>query len=83
MSGARGLTRIPVVWHWQDLTQKYEQDCKAAKAAAVWAKKQKILEKEGKNVSNQVTLEQVGCGQLWAGSSVCKCRMLFNRARRE
>ncbi|XP_049685063.1 cation channel sperm-associated protein 3 [Accipiter gentilis] len=42
----------------QDLTQKYEQDCKAAKAAAVWAKKQKILKKEGKNVSNQVTLEQ-------------------------
>uniref|UniRef100_A0A8B9N3Y3 Ion transport domain-containing protein n=1 Tax=Accipiter nisus TaxID=211598 RepID=A0A8B9N3Y3_9AVES len=30
-----------------------------------------------------VTLEQVGCGQLWAGSSVCKYRMLFNRARRE
>ncbi|XP_074913197.1 LOW QUALITY PROTEIN: cation channel sperm-associated protein 3 [Buteo buteo] len=58
VSGARGLTRIPVVWHWQDLTQKYEQDCEAAKAAAVWAKKQKILKKEGKNVSNQVTLEQ-------------------------
>ncbi|XP_075571725.1 cation channel sperm-associated protein 3 [Pelecanus crispus] len=42
----------------QGLTQKYEQDCKAAKAAAVWAKKQKILKKQGNKVSNQVTLEQ-------------------------
>ncbi|XP_054698220.1 cation channel sperm-associated protein 3 [Grus americana] len=41
-----------------DLTQKYEQDCKAVKAAAVWAKKQKILKKQGKNVSDLVTLEQ-------------------------
>ncbi|XP_075367116.1 cation channel sperm-associated protein 3 [Mycteria americana] len=58
VSGARGLTRIPVVWHQQDLSQKYGQDCKAAKAAAAWAKKQKILKKQGKNVSNQVMLEQ-------------------------
>ncbi|XP_009585216.1 PREDICTED: cation channel sperm-associated protein 3 [Fulmarus glacialis] len=58
LSGARGLTRIPAVWCWQDLTQKHEQDCKAAKKAAVWAKRQKILKKRGKNVSNQVTLEQ-------------------------
>ncbi|XP_075623018.1 cation channel sperm-associated protein 3 [Balearica regulorum gibbericeps] len=41
-----------------DLTQKYEQDCKAVKKAAVWAKKQKILKKQGKNVSDLVTLEQ-------------------------
>ncbi|GAB0195864.1 cation channel sperm-associated protein 3 [Grus japonensis] len=58
VSGAWGLTRNPAVWHWQDLTQKYEQDCKAVKAAAVWAKKQKILEKQEKNVSDLVTLEQ-------------------------
>ncbi|KAK4814786.1 hypothetical protein QYF61_027231 [Mycteria americana] len=46
----------------QDLSQKYGQDCKAAKAAAAWAKKQKILKKQGKNVSNQVMLEQPTAG---------------------
>ncbi|XP_050761581.1 cation channel sperm-associated protein 3 [Gymnogyps californianus] len=68
-----------VITKTQDLTQKCEQDCKAAKAAAVWAKKQKILKMQGKNVSSQVTLEQVGCGQPWVDSTVCKCQMLFNR----
>ncbi|XP_053935277.1 uncharacterized protein LOC128853582 isoform X2 [Cuculus canorus] len=41
-----------VITQTQGLTQKSKQDCEAVKAAAVRAKKRKILKKAGKNVSN-------------------------------
>uniref|UniRef100_A0A8C4JUH9 Cation channel sperm associated 3 n=3 Tax=Dromaius novaehollandiae TaxID=8790 RepID=A0A8C4JUH9_DRONO len=46
-----------VIIKMQDSTQKYERECKAAKKAAVWAKKQAILKKQQEEVS-KLTHEQ-------------------------
>nr|XP_009679952.1 PREDICTED: cation channel sperm-associated protein 3 [Struthio camelus australis] len=40
-----------VIIKMQDSTQRYEQECRAAKKAAVWAKKQMILKKQQEEVN--------------------------------
>ncbi|XP_062443556.1 cation channel sperm-associated protein 3 isoform X2 [Rhea pennata] len=49
-----------VIIKMQNSTQSYEQECKAAKKAVIWAKKQAILKKQQEE-ANKLTCQQFSC----------------------